>query len=162
MALLHEKLYQSDSLSEIEMGSYLQTLAGEILRMNSGTGSSIDLQLDIDDIRLGIDTALPCGLVVTELVTNSLKYAFPDTRQGVIRVGLTRADGGEYSLLVQDNGVGIPPGFDPSSCDTLGMRLVTMLAAQLNGTVQTSGSGGTRNRTEIQGEPLQAEDLIRV
>jgi len=150
MALLHEKLYQSDSLSEIEMDSYLKTLAGEILRMNSGTGSSIDLQLDIDDIRLGIDTALPCGLIVTELVTNSLKYAFPDARQGVIRVGVTRADGGEYSLVVQDNGVGIPPGFDPSSCDTLGMRLVTMLTAQLNGTVQTSGSGGTRTELKFK------------
>jgi two-component sensor histidine kinase len=91
-----------------------------------------------------MDTALPCGLMVTELVSNSLKYAFPTQTEGVIYVSINLAGTGEYSLVVWDNGVGVPEGFDPSKAESLGMRLVSMLTDQLNGKCAFTAEQGTR------------------
>ncbi|MFT4549850.1 MAG: two-component sensor histidine kinase [Verrucomicrobiales bacterium] len=150
MGLLHEKLYQSDSVSDIELNGYLNTLTNEILRMNNRTGAKIEIRLNVSEIRLGLDTALPCGLIVTELVTNSMKYAFPDGRPGIILVSVTRTAEGEYSLVVWDNGVGFPADFDFSKSKSLGMRLVNMLTAQLNGKVVTTGHRGTRTELKFK------------
>jgi two-component sensor histidine kinase len=158
MGLLHEKLYQSDSVSDIELNGYLRTLTNEILRMNNRSGAKIEIRLNVNDIRLGLDTALPCGLIVTELVTNSMKYAFQDGRPGVILVSVTRTNEGEYSLVVWDNGVGFPADFDISQSQSLGMRLVNMLTAQLNGTVVTTGDRGTR--TELKFKESQYKNRI--
>ena len=144
MGLLHEKLYQSDSLSDIELGGYLRTLTNEILRMNKRPGSKLEILLEANDIRLGLDTALPCGLIVTELVTNSIKYAFSDGRDGVITVKVSHTSDGAYSLLVWDNGIGLPPDFDFTKSQSLGMRLVKMLSEQLNGSLVADGTHGTR------------------
>ena len=158
MGLLHEKLYQSDSISDIELNGYLRTLTNEIMRMNNRSGAKIEIRLNVGDIRLGLDTALPCGLIVTELVTNALKYAFPDRAEGVILVSVTCTAEGEYSLVVWDNGIGIPDDFDISKSKSLGMRLVTMLTAQLNGEVVTTGDKGTR--TELTFRESQYKNRI--
>jgi len=158
MGLLHEKLYQSDSVSDIELNGYLRTLTNEILRMNNRSGAKIEIRLNVNDIRLGLDTALPCGLIVTELVTNSMKYAFPQGTSGVILVSVTRTDDGEYSLVVWDNGIGFPADFDISKSKSLGMRLVNMLTAQLNGEVNTTGDRGTR--TELTFKESQYKNRI--
>jgi two-component sensor histidine kinase len=144
MGLLHEKLYQSESVSSIDMGSYLKTLTNELLRVNTPQGKRREIKISVRDIYLGMDTALPCGLIVTELVSNALKYAFPDYPDGIIYVSVSKEQDGEFNLIVWDNGIGIPDTFDISRSQSLGMRLVTMLVDQLNGKVSFSGHQGTR------------------
>ena len=144
MGLLHEKLYQSDSVSSIDMNGYLRTLTNELLRVNTPSGKRREIKLNVRDIALGMDTALPCGLIVTELVSNALKYAFPDRTEGMIYISVSKEMDGEFNLIVWDNGVGIPDNFDISQSQSLGMRLVTMLVDQLNGKVSFSGHQGTR------------------
>ncbi len=148
MGLLHEKLYQSENVTEIDLEGYLRTLTGEISRMNTRQSAPVEIRISVSDVKLGLDTALPCGLIVTELVSNSLKYAFPDGRAGTIVVSVGKTNQGEYSLVVWDNGIGLPPGLDVAKATSLGLRLVTMLSDQLNGTLAISGEEGTR--TEIR------------
>jgi two-component sensor histidine kinase len=144
MGLIHEKLYQSENISAIDMPAYLKTLTDEIMRMGGGGTGHREVRLDVALLKLGLDTALPCGLIVTELVQNSLKYAFPDGRDGVILVQLHRNDQHQYSLVVWDNGVGYPGQPEPGEGNSLGMRLVRMLTDQLRGNLVMSGSQGTR------------------
>ncbi len=144
MGLLHEKLYQSESVSVIDMHGYLRTLTSEIIRTNTPTGARREVRLDIQNVHLGLDTALPIGLIVTELVTNALKYAFPSMPEGVINVSLAPAGGGSHTMVVWDNGKGMDNTFDIEKATSLGMRLVKMLTAQLNGTLSFDGTRGTR------------------
>ncbi len=143
MGLLHEKLYQSDSVSTIDVEGYLRSLTNELMRMNTRKSAQVELKLVVHGIQMGLDTALPCGLIVTELVSNSMKYAFPGG-PGAILVSVSKTNDGEYSLIVWDNGVGVPENFDISKAKSLGLRLVTMLCAQLNGELHVSGQRGTR------------------
>ena len=143
MGLIHEKLYQSESLSEINFESYVGTLAGELSRMYSETSSTVDLKIEVDDVHLGIDTALPCGLLINELVSNSLKYAFPDGRKGSVLIQMKPDDEpGRYHLVVSDDGIGAPEDGKLEREGSLGMRLIEMLTEQLNGTVQFSNGVG--------------------
>lgn len=144
MGLLHEKLYQSDSVSMIDVEGYLRSLTNELMRMNTRATSNVEIKLIVHGIQMGLDTALPCGLIVTELISNSMKYAFPDGRAGAILVSVSKTADGEYSLIVWDNGIGVPESFDISKAKSLGLRLVTMLSAQLNGQLHVSGARGTR------------------
>jgi two-component sensor histidine kinase len=144
MGLIHEKLYQSDSLSIIEMPKYFKTLTDEIMRAGRIGGPKHTIQLSIGEIKLGFDTALPCGLIVTELVQNCLKYAFADGRQGTILVSMTRDPNGHITLVVWDNGIGLPPDFDPAKLTSLGTRLVRLLTDQLNGSIDVRNERGTR------------------
>lgn len=153
MGLLHEKLYQSASIQLIDMENYLRTLSGEIARMNTKGAIIPEIKLAVYDVELELDTALPCGLIVTELVSNSLKYAFPDGRRGMIFINLSKTSAGEYSLIVWDNGVGLPSNFDARKSTSLGMRLVTMLTDQLSGSLTISGNQGTR--TEVRFKPSE-------
>jgi two-component sensor histidine kinase len=156
MGLIHEKLYQSESISAIDMHGYLKTLTDEILRMAGGPGSR-EIRIEIGNVALGLDTALPCGLIVTELVQNSLKYAFPDGRDGVILIRLTRI-GQQFSLLVWDNGIGFPDDAKPTRGNSLGMRLVRMLTDQLHGELSMDGRQGTRVEITFE-EPEYRERL---
>lgn len=148
MGLLHEKLYQSESVSEIDFAGYLHTLTSELVRMNTPQGEKREVRLAVHGIKLGLDTALPCGLIVTELVSNSLKYAFTPGNAGVILISLSKTKEGEYTLVVWDNGVGLPKDYADRQTNSLGTRLVTMLTDQLNGTLTVDGERGTR--TEIR------------
>jgi two-component sensor histidine kinase len=144
MGLLHEKLYQSENVSSIDMAGYLRTLTNELLRVNTPAGKKREIRINVREILLGMDTALPCGLIVTELVSNALKYAFGEKAEGIIYVSISKETNGEFSLIVWDNGVGIPDDFDISRSQSLGMKLVTMLVDQLSGKVSFSGHQGTR------------------
>lgn len=159
MGLLHEKLYQSDSVSEIDIAGYLQTLTSELVRMNTPQGEKREIRLAVRGIKMGLDTALPCGLIVTELISNSLKYAFPGPgHAGVILISLGRTQEGEYTLVVWDNGVGLPQDYKERQTKSLGSRLVTMLTDQLNGTLTVDGTRGTR--TEIRFKESQYRNRI--
>ena len=143
MGLLHEKLYQSDSISKIDLKGYLETLVFELQRMNT-THKHPDLRVVAQGISLGLDSALPCGLIVTELVSNAFKYAFADEKKPVVVVNVSKQATGEYSLVVWDNGCGMPEGIDIGTGTSLGLRLVRMLTEQLNGEVSFSSEKGTR------------------
>jgi PAS domain S-box-containing protein len=143
MALVHEKLYQSDDLAAIDFGPYVERLTTNLFRSYTGSGGRVDLHVDVKDIRLDADHAIPCGLIVNELVTNALKYAFPGSRNGIVTVTM-RQDSDNYELVVSDNGVGIPAGFNLAETESLGLQLVNMLANQLDGHVSLEMSNGTK------------------
>jgi two-component sensor histidine kinase len=142
MALIHEKLYRSDSLAEIDFGDYIESLIAELLRMYNVPLGMITITTDIENVQLGVDTAIPCALIINELVSNSLKYAFPDGRTGEATITIHRING-TYELTITDNGVGLPPDFDFRKTDTLGLQLVTGLVNQLDGTITLDRTKGT-------------------
>ncbi len=141
MALIHEKLYQSRDISHVDFAEYVRSLAAYLAR-SYVTGPGIRLVVDIDGIALDIDKAIPCGLIINELVSNSLKYAFPEGRQGEVRIALSR-NGDGYTLLVADSGAGLPPGLDFRNTPSLGLQLVNTLVGQLEGTIELTRGSGT-------------------
>lgn len=146
MALVHEKLYQSPDLARIDFGDYIHSLTTE-LYSSFGLGvSGIGLVVDVDEVKLGIDSAIPCGPIVNELVSNSLKHAFPGRSDGEIRINLKTA-GEIHTMVVKDNGIGFPVDLDISQVESLGLTIVKALAAQLGGQVSLYTTGGAT--TEI-------------
>ncbi len=153
MALLHQKLYQSKSISEIAFRDYVEVLVAELRRLYAATASGVRVEVEIDkDFQLGLDSALPCGLIINELVSNSLKYGFPDGAKGRVCISVTGVndDEGSFSLNVADDGVGMPEDFDFETARSLGLRLVKMLTGQLHGELKLSGEGGTRFEIHLQ------------
>jgi PAS domain S-box-containing protein len=144
MSLVHEKLYRSKDFTKINFKDYTINLANGVFQSFGGRSSGIMLNLNIDDVEIGIDSAIPCGLIINELVTNSLKYAFPGEKKGEIKIVLGKKDGNEYELTVSDNGIGFPEDIDFSKTETLGLHLVSMLAEhQLSGKINLDRSRGT-------------------
>ena len=142
IALVHEKLYRSKDLSRIDFRDYITTIVGELRSSYWRAGGEIGVNISADDICLDIDTAIPCGLIINELVTNSLKYAFPGSRSGELGVSLAKFDT-LYTLMVKDNGIGLPAGFDHTRTGTLGLQLVEALTRQLRGTLEIKSVAGT-------------------
>lgn len=140
MALIHEKLYRTESLARIDTADYIPNLVRDLLSSYGIKGISLNLQ--ISPIYLEIDTAIPCGLIITELVSNSLKYAFPDHRSGEIIVKF-RQDKNMILLGVGDNGIGLPVNFDIDQSSSLGLQLVVNLTRQLEGELTIQKEGGT-------------------
>lgn len=143
MALIHAKLYQSKNLSQINFAEYIEEFSRQLRSLYNVSPKKVKLVLDIDAVYLDVDVAIPCGMIVNELLTNALKYAFPEERSGEIRVVL-RSELSETVLSVEDNGVGLPPEIDMARVETLGLQLVRGLAQQINGTVTVEQNGGTR------------------
>jgi PAS domain S-box-containing protein len=139
MTLIHEKLYRSKDLANIDVAEYIQNLSSNLFR--SYSAGRVNLRTQVDDILLGVDTAIPCGLIINELVSNSLKHAFPE-KQGEILVNLHR-DNGKFTLIVRDNGVGLPEHVDFRNTDSLGLQLVCTLTDQLEGEIELNRAGGT-------------------
>jgi PAS domain S-box-containing protein len=150
MALIHEQLYQSPSLSQINYPQYIRQLGAHLFRSYRVSSSRIELQTRIDDLQLSVDIAVPCGLIINELVSNSLKYGFPNGRGGVIRIELHRQPNGRATLTVADDGVGLPEGVGFWNTQTLGLRLVGTLVKQLEGSIQVDRSQGTSVHVTFQ------------
>ena len=144
MALIHEKLYRSDNLARIDFAGYLQSLTGHLVRSYRSSRGVARLQMDIAEVSLSLETAVPCGLIVNELVSNALKHAFNNGHQGTVQIILRKNEDKQVSLTVADDGVGLPDGFDISRSDSLGLRLVTMLVGQVRGELNTSSDHGAR------------------
>jgi PAS domain S-box-containing protein len=144
MALTHEHLYRSENLAAVDMAAYLKHLCQQLFRTLAATPETIHLRLELDSVNLGVDQAIPCGLLVNELVTNAFKHAFPGDRGGEVRVELhSLGDGQRWRLLVADDGVGLPPGFDVlNMTSSLGVKLIGDLATQLGGTLVINPGGG--------------------
>ncbi|MCJ7617787.1 MAG: AAA family ATPase [Desulfobacterales bacterium] len=155
MALVHEKLYQSENLSMINFAEYIQSLAGNLFRSYRAGSSVVTLKIHTGDVLVGIDTAIPYGLIINELISNSLKYAFPAGKEGEICVNL-HSDNGTLTLIISDNGVGFPKDLDFRNTETLGLQLVIGLVGQLKGTIELDRSGGTEFKiTTISNEGMQ-------
>lgn len=143
MALVHQKLYQSADLARIDFAEYLQSLAHSLLRSYQVNTHAITLTIMIDDIFLDIDQAIPCGLIINELVSNSLKYAFPDHHAGEIQIELRRTTNQHLRLMVRDNGIGLPLDIDLATTRTLGLQLASTLTNQLGGSITIERHHGT-------------------
>jgi PAS domain S-box-containing protein len=142
MALVHEQLYKSEDLSLIDFACYVGELVDSLCRSSLADPERIRVTLEIRDVELGIDEAIPCGLIVNELVSNALKHAFPGDRQGEILVQGSRDGKGWVHLSVADTGIGLPPGLDFQNTETLGLQIVSLLARQLGGTIEIRGDHG--------------------
>lgn len=150
IALVHEKLYQSGTFASIELSDYLGTLAQQVAHAWTRTdGASVALRIEAEDISLPLDTAIPCGLVINELITNSFKHAFPEKRGGLILVRASRT-GSLITLIVQDDGVGMPAG-GPIRAGHIGLELVHALSRQLRGQFTFSSEGGTKATLQFEG-----------
>ncbi|MDP8979126.1 MAG: PAS domain S-box protein [Acidobacteriota bacterium] len=145
MGLIHESLYQSANLAEIDFPAYIDQLGDYLFRAYGVDSSRVELAASIDPLRLTIDTAVPCGLIVNELVSNCLKYAFPEGRRGRISIEMHQDAGGHsIRLSVSDDGVGLPAGAGRPGSKSLGLRLVRTLADQLGAQVEITSSPGAR------------------
>jgi len=145
IALIHEKLYQSQDLARINFREYTQDLVVSLLTAYEVNEDAIAVTINIEeDVLLGLDTAIPCSLIIHELVSNSLKYAFPADTNGSINIELYRIDDNNFILKVSDDGVGLPSDFDLKKIASLGLQLVDALSYQLAGTINIKGENGVK------------------
>ncbi|MCK9151848.1 sensor histidine kinase [Methanobacterium alcaliphilum] len=142
MALIHEGLYSSNNLKSINFGEYLRTLTLNLFRSYTDNSQRIKLNLDVENIMLDVNTAVPLGLMVNELVTNSLKYAFGDLSKGEVNIAFKKMDN-EFILNISDNGSGFPDDLDFRNTHSLGLQIVNRLTDQISGQIQMHNSKGT-------------------
>jgi PAS domain S-box-containing protein len=142
MALIHEKLYRSKSLNKVEFNEYINLLARDLFSSYNVESGRVNLIVDLKGTFMEIDAGILCGLILNELISNSLKHAFPDGRKGEIYISMNK-DENNYKLIVRDDGVGFPDGLDFRKTDSLGLQLVTSLTEQLNGQVELNRNGYT-------------------
>ena len=144
MAIIHEKLYQSADLTHINIKEYVEKLINDLFYSYAVT--NIKPVLDINKIKLNIETALPCGLIISELVSNSLKYAFPTKNEdNQLKISLKKI-GDKFELVIGDNGVGFPENLDYQKTESLGLQLVNNLVGQLDGKIKLDTNHGTEFR----------------
>jgi PAS domain S-box-containing protein len=146
MALIHESLYQSKDLSRINFADYIKRLTTHLFSMYRFGAERVQLKVDVGEVFLDINRAIPCGLIVNELVSNSLKHAFPNGQEGKIVVKMNGNSQGKISLIVKDSGIGFPEDLDFKKTETLGMQLVTDLVAQIDGKIKLMKTQGTEFR----------------
>ena len=139
MALIHEKLYHSNDFSKVDFSSYIKTIARQLV---SSINPKVAVNIKCDDISMTIEQAIPCGLIINELITNSLKYAFPNNRYGKILITIEETNS-EYILVIEDNGIGFPQKINFRTTETLGMQLVVILTEQLSGKIEMKINNGT-------------------
>jgi PAS domain S-box-containing protein len=155
MALVHEKLYQSDDPQRVDLKPYVEDLVRNIARTFNREGLPIGLNIDVQELKLNSETAVSCGLIINELVTNVFKYAYPDGRMGTLTLRLGEQEEGLYSLIVSDDGRGIP-----SECEmeSMGLSIVESLALQLDGSLEIASNGGTRITVQFR-EAIEMSSL---
>ena len=150
MALVHQKLHESPDLAEVDFAEYSRSLVTALHGSYQDSSQSISMQVSGDEVRLDIDLALPCGMILNELVSNSLKHAFSDQKEGKITIGLHAVTETQLRLAVSDNGKGFPEDLDFRNPDSLGLQLANSLTNQLNGTLELDGSEGTEFRLTFE------------
>ena len=152
MALVHEQLYQSADLARIDFADYINGLTGYLLRVYGHLVKSVTLDIDVANTFLSVETAVPLGLIVNELVSNALKHAFPDGRSGQIRVRLTPIEDDQIHLVVQDNGIGFPANIDFRRSSSLGLTIIMTLMNQLRGEIALHSQDGARFELTVPNE----------
>ncbi|OPX57871.1 MAG: cyclic-di-GMP phosphodiesterase [Methanobacterium sp. PtaB.Bin024] len=149
MFMVHEELYHSHNLTHIELDDYIQRLVSYLFYSYYGNQDQIKVKLNVENIKFNIETATPCGLIITELVSNSLKHAFPDGREGVLELSLKKSND-KFELIVRDDGIGFPEELDYKNTDSLGLQLVNNLVRQLEGTISMDTNHGTEFKIIFQ------------
>jgi two-component sensor histidine kinase len=153
MASIHERLYQSDDLAKVDFAQYLKGLADYLFQSYKISPQDIRFHSEVEDVSLDLDHAIPCGLMINELVSNCLKYAYPAGRKGEIRVRLTQSEKG-YTLEVADDGIGFPAEVDFRASESLGLQLINTLVSQLHGSIEMQNHLGTQFMIEFPGDKL--------
>jgi PAS domain S-box-containing protein len=143
MALAHEFLYQSENLADLRIGDYIEGLVSHLVRSMADVGTEVELKREIEQVSFNLDTAIPLGFLLTELISNCLKHAFPKRSRGEIRLSLRSCGEGEFDLIVADNGVGMPEDIDLDHPRSLGLDLVGVFVTQLQGQIEIRRTGGT-------------------
>jgi PAS domain S-box-containing protein len=143
MALIHETLYQSQDLARVDLARYIHTLSAQLVRSYTVDPQRITIRIQVEPVILDIDQAIPCGLILNELLSNAFKYAFPQGRTGEVHVELHADTAQQAALVVRDNGIGFPDTIDFRHTESLGLQLVAMLTEQLQGTIALQRAGGT-------------------
>jgi len=144
MALIHENLYNHKSLANIMFSSYVKSLTGNIARTYASQQANIQFDYQIDDAYLPMDIAIPCGLIINELISNSFKYAFANKSKGTISIHFNNIIDDEFELTVSDNGIGIPSNINITKTKSLGMKILHKLVQQIEGELQSDFSNGTK------------------
>jgi len=143
LAIMHEEAYQSQDLTGIDFAAYVTKLIENIILSYRETSGNIQLDLDLEDVRLVLDTAIPCGLIITELVSNAFRHAFEKDQEGLVRVYLRSDESGTFFLDVSDSGKGFPEDLDFRKTQSLGLQFVCLLVDQLGGSIQMIREKGT-------------------
>jgi len=143
MSLVHEKLYQSRDLSKIDLAGYIQSLAIHLFHVYLADPDQVRLETDFEEVLLDLNSAVPCGLILNELISNSLKHAFPEGRKGLIRIGLKRGSDGTIILRVADDGIGFPKDLDFRQLESLGLQIAKLLVGQIEGMIELDRTNGT-------------------
>ena len=155
MSLVHEKLYQSNSLSKIDLPEFIQDLSNELMESYSISDEDLQLELELENVNLEMSLTIPCGLIINELITNSLKYAYPHNEKGTIKIAMKHESENRILLHVEDDGVGLPEEVDWQHSKGIGLRLIHILSNQLHGDYQFQNSEGTSFSLVF---PLRMED----
>ena len=162
MALIHTKLYQSESLSNINFSEYVKELAQNLMDSYDIDPGKIALTTDVEKVSLGVDLAAPCGLLVNELISNSLKHAFPKEASGEIKIYIHPTENGQIELTISDNGVGFPEELDIRKTKSLGLQLVTTLAEnQLQGKIELNRGAGTEFKITFNNKQKDKTEISR-
>jgi PAS domain S-box-containing protein len=159
IALVHAQLYRSGDLSNIDMREYLPQLVAALAEAHALSGRRVALHVEADGVALGIETAVPLGLIVNELVSNAFKHAFAGDGGGALTVTLRQVDAQHCEFAVADDGRGLPAGFDPTRLRSLGMQLVVSLAEQLEGTLDFGACGSAGTCVRVRFRPEQPERM---
>ncbi|UYP48487.1 hypothetical protein NEF87_004772 [Candidatus Lokiarchaeum ossiferum] len=144
MSLIHETLYRSDDLGKLDFGNYIQNLVSNLFRTYQKSPELIHLEIDIDDFELNLDQAISCGLIINEIISNALKYAFPEKSRGTIFIKAKKRTDNKIELIAGDTGIGIPKEINLEKTETLGLQLIIGLAKQLGGTIKVYRNFGTK------------------
>jgi two-component sensor histidine kinase len=151
ITLVYQRLLESEGWSRVDFADYLGRQLARLFQTYDDSLGAITSRISVEQARLDIDMAIPCGLIVNELVSNSLRHAFPEGRDGEILMEVSRGPKGEHRLVIGDNGVGFPGDLDFRQTETLGLQLVTLLVKQLDGTIELDRSHGTTFRITLFG-----------
>jgi two-component sensor histidine kinase len=143
MAMIHERLCRTKDLSNMNLAEYLNSLISVLFHTYNVKASRVKLNVNIPAVSIDVDTMIPLGLIINELVSNALKYAFANGGEGELTVAFTEGGDGEYTLVVKDDGAGIPDGFDIHNTKTLGLQIVSTLTKQIRGRIELLREGGT-------------------
>jgi two-component sensor histidine kinase len=160
MAMLHDQLHRAKDFSNINLGEYIRNLAASLFSSYGVNSADVSLRLDIEDIPVAVDTAIPCGLIVNELVSNSLRHAFPEGRTGHVSLDLHARPGGCIELAISDDGRGFPESANPTDTRSLGLWLVDLLAGQIGASVERSSIGGAQYRLVFVGQAISPANQL--
>ena len=151
MALLHETLYASENIGKIDPKVYFKSIVNSLTKSYINSKQSIETSIEVDDDiqDVDMDFAIPCGLIINELVSNSIKYAFPENR-GSVSISLGKKGGDSIQLKVKDDGIGLPSNMNYQELDSLGLQIVHLLAEQMNGTIEVDSSNGTEFKIDLK------------